>query len=725
MNDRSSAFENYDELKFEREQGFFDRSQSVRYAIGLLFMASLFFFLHFKEVYVEILELHSTASNYIVASTDFDFLDEAATAVLQQEAVRDIGKIYKLSEQEVRQRRIEFENFLIYNQEWRHYVEASTFDEMYTGVDRLEKVMDQVKFTDPRTLQKMKSISIPIENYVIYTPPEVETGVLLPTSVWSYLQNTAFSSSFPIEPSVAGLIVGFFQQGSWIILEDAHEQTLLRKKLQALVPGKYTYVRAGSRIIDKGEKVTTRHLAMLQAMKQALREKRNLWHPLTLLGSLILSILLTGICIIYFRSNHPQILQSNRKMGLVATIAITTLAVAFVTQWVLLSSKTNLMEFVRYPVFAAFPAILLSSLMNARVATFTSGFLTIVLSMGLSFEQQGFLLINLGAALAAILCTHSLRRRKEIFIICGKAWLCCILLIFALNLSQDVFWGMKVLMDILCAGFFLLFTGVGVVGLLPLLESTFRVMTDVTLTEYLDPNNDLLHRLTIEAPGTYQHSVVVGNIAETAALSIGANGLFCRVATLYHDIGKMVTPQYFTENQQGGIDIHQLLTPQESAEVIIAHVSEGVAMARKACLPEQFIDIIKEHHGTTLVYYFYRKCLEKAGGDKTKINEAQFRYTGPKPRSKESGIIMIADTLEAASRSLDKITEEALTELAHRLVREKVADGQLDHCLLTLEELAAVTHTLVKTLVAFGHSRIKYPVEEMPKEHSFIPGVDA
>jgi putative nucleotidyltransferase with HDIG domain len=243
-------------------------------------------------------------------------------------------------------------------------------------------------------------------------------------------------------------------------------------------------------------------------------------------------------------------------------------------------------------------------------------------------------------------------------------------------------------------------------------------MTDVTLSEYMDPNNDLLRRLTIEAPGTYQHSIVVGNIAETAALSIGANGLFCRVATLYHDIGKMITPQYFTENQQGGVDVHQLLTPQESAEVIIAHVSEGVALARKAGLPEQFIDIIKEHHGTSLVYFFYRKQLEKVGGDKSKVNEADFRYAGPKPRSKEAAIIMIADTLEAASRSLDKINEESLTELASRLVREKIDDGQFTNCLLTLEELSLVTASLVKTLVAFGHSRIKYPSREQRKENA-------
>jgi putative nucleotidyltransferase with HDIG domain len=237
-------------------------------------------------------------------------------------------------------------------------------------------------------------------------------------------------------------------------------------------------------------------------------------------------------------------------------------------------------------------------------------------------------------------------------------------------------------------------------------------MTDVSLIEYMDPNNDLLRRLTIEAPGTYQHSVVVGNLAEAAAVAIGANGLFCRVATLYHDVGKIETSQYFTENQLGEVNIHQLLTPGESAQAIMAHVIEGVALAREAGLPEPIIDIIKEHHGTSLVYYFYHKQLEKMGGDKSKVNEREFRYAGPKPRSKESGIIMIADSFEAASRSLDKINEETLTVLIDRIVGEKIDDGQFNQCFLTFQDLSNVKRVLIKTLLAAGHSRIKYPSME-------------
>ena len=485
---------------------------------------------------------------------------------------------------------------------------------------------------------------------------------------------------------------------------------MLRTKLRARVPQKFTHVKAGSRIIDQNEKVTTRHVAMLQAMQKALREKSNLWHPVTAIGSLLMALIFTGICYSFFRSNYPMIMASNRKLLLLVTVVVLIFGIAKLTEFFLLVSKNNLIDSVRYPLFVPFAAILLCSLLNSSVATFAAGFLTLVFTISLAFEKQGFMITNIVAALVAILSTRTLKKRKEVFIVSIKAWLSCLAMILALHFYQSDAWAIRsYFADILCITISMLLTSILVLGLLPLLESGFKIMTDVALMEYMDPNNMLLRRLAIEAPGTYQHSIVVGNLAEAAAIKIGANGLFCRAATLYHDVGKIVTPQYFTENQQqGGINVHQLLTPKESARAILAHVTEGVILARKAGLPEQFIDIIKEHHGTTLVYYFYRKELDVVG-DSSLVDERDFRYPGPKPRSKESAIIMIADSIEAASRSLDDVNEASLMELATKLVRIKEEDGQLDSCLLTFEELAIVKSTLVKTLVAYSHSRVKYP----------------
>lgn len=704
------------ELKFSREQGFFDKSTVVRWLIGAFFIFSLFAFLHFRDVRVEMLELDTIAPSYVVAQVDFDFFDEKATEFLRQEKIRDIGKVYIISEKDLHKQRGDFEDDLVKNQGWRKGASESSLEEMYQAMDALQAIMKSLRFTDPRTLKKMQDQSIDTAFYQVYTPANVEEKVTLPPQIWDYIKEQSFKQN-NFSKETTDYIIGYFTDKGLQLHEDASSKQKIQNKIQASVPEKYSHISAGSRIIDRGDKVTSRHLAILQAMKKALSEKRNLWHPLTLLGSLLMTLLFTGICYAFLKINHPYVLTSNRKLFLIVTIVVITLFLSKITELLLLSSVSNLIEVIRYPVFVPFAAIMLCSLMNPNIAIFASGFLVIVMTLTLAFDRQGFMVMNLTAALVAILSTRSLRRRKEIFVVCGKAWLSCILIAISINFYNNVLWGMGIVTDILSVGLFMLLTSVMVVGLLPLLESIFRIMTDVTLMEYMDPNNDLLRRLSIEAPGTYQHSIVVGNLAETAAMAIGANGLFCRVATLYHDVGKIITPQYFTENQQPGMNIHQLLTPSESAQVIIAHVAEGVALARKAGLPEQFIDVIKEHHGTTLVYYFYRKQLEKLGGDLSQIDEKEFRYSGPKPRSKECVIIMIADTLEAASRSLETCDEKTVEELATRLIKEKAEDGQFDECILTFEELATVKETLVKTLCAFAHSRVKYPKrEEHPSE---------
>lgn len=717
MNDSSSEQINSNELKFSREKGFFDTSLSIRYAIGLLFTFSLFLILHFREIHVEILEPGSIAPAYVVSQVDFDFFDNEATIILRQEAVRDVGKIYQIDDKEIRQQHVEFEHFLVDNPDWRKEVSNAPFEQVYDAINLVEKVLVDVRFTDPRTLQKLREASIPSANYLVYShsPMGISESIILPPYVWEFMEEMSVSDEKTSKTTLK-YIFSWFQSKVWRLQEDISAQSLLSRKLKMRVPDKYTHVRAGSRIIDQNDQVTARQVAMLQAMQKALREKSNLWHPATAVGSLLMALIFAGLCISFFRSNYPQVMASNRKLLLLVTIVILVFCIAKFTEFLLLVPRSNLISSVHYPLFVPLAAILVCSLLNPSVATFTSGFLTVILTISLVFEKQGFMVANLIAALVAVLSTRTLKQRKEVFVVSAKAWFCCLLTIIALNFYQSSYWGVSLAADVFAITASMLLTSILVVGLLPLFESAFKAMTDVSLMEYMDPNNKLLRRLSIEAPGTYQHSIVVGNLAESAAIKIGANGLFCRVATLYHDIGKIVTPQYFTENQQNGVNVHQLLTPVESARAIIAHVPEGVILARKAGLPEQFIDIIKEHHGTTLTYYFYRKEVDRQGGDKSLVNEKDFRYAGPKPRSKESAIIMISDSLEAASRSLEELNETSLMEFATHLIRAKEEDGQFDNCLLTFEELSLVKETLVKTLVAYSHSRVKYPHHQLKNQ---------
>lgn len=696
------------ELKFSREHGFFDRSLLVKWAIAILFSFGLFTFIHFREVRIEVLELGSIAPRYVVAETDFSFPDEDATTILRQEALIDIGKIYLIDPDTIRKRRLEFENFLIYDQKWRKTAKLSTFDEMYRAIEKLERVLLEMRFSDARTIQKMKELGFKTTYFQELAPFDPSQGAFFPEKVWDFIQNTAFDRKV-FHTSTIEFCSDYLKNKIWTLKEDIGAERKLRQAVEAEVPIKYTEVPAGSRIVDGGEKVTTRHLAMLQAMKVAMNEKRNLWHAKTIMASGLITFLIMLVSYAFLRALHPDILASNKRLFLLVSIVLFGMALIKITEFILLKTTQNLFEVVRYPLLTPFTAILLCVLIHPSVAIFVSALLATLLDTVFAFERQGFMLTNLLVAFFAILYTRSLRKRTEVFIVCGKAWLAVSVLICALHLYDRSKMGVTLLADLGSSGAFMLITAVLVVGLLPIFESCFRILTDITLMEYMDPNHELLRRLTVEAPGTYQHSLILGNIAEGAARSIGANGLFCRVSTLYHDIGKMSIAQYFTENQQHGVNIHQLLTPAESAQVIISHVTEGVLLGRKSGLPEQFIDIIKEHHGTSLVYYFYHKQLEKVGGKKEHVNEKEFRYAGPKPKTKESVIIMITDSVEAASRSLDEITEATLTRLVEQIIKEKLEDGQFDESQLTFEELGKVKRAIVKSLLAIGHFRIKYP----------------
>jgi len=261
-------------------------------------------------------------------------------------------------------------------------------------------------------------------------------------------------------------------------------------------------------------------------------------------------------------------------------------------------------------------------------------------------------------------------------------------------------------------------------GLLPILESIFGVTTDISWLELSDLNHKLMKRLQLEAPGTFHHSLVVASLAEAAAESIGANAPMCRVSAYFHDIGKLKKPLYFIENQ-GDENPHDTITPTMSALVIIAHVKDGVDLAVKHKLNPLIIDVIKEHHGDSLVYYFYHKAnelkregeskvekgLEKAE-DITSVNEKNFRYPGPIPSSKESGIISLADAIESASRTIRKPTPSKIKAMVDEIVMKRVSEGQLDNCRLTLRELKKVRESFSTTLRSMLHSRIDYPKEK-------------
>ena len=257
-------------------------------------------------------------------------------------------------------------------------------------------------------------------------------------------------------------------------------------------------------------------------------------------------------------------------------------------------------------------------------------------------------------------------------------------------------------------------TGLLVSFSLPLLERAFNVLTEIRLLELSNLDNPLLSRLAVKAPGSYNHSLVVGSLAEEGAKAIGANSLFCRVAACYHDIGKMVKPDYYVENQRGE-NPHDKLVPSMSALIIASHVKDGIRMAREAGLPEQIIDIIPQHHGTRLMTYFYEKAKNSSDPSMGTLKEEDYRYPGPKPQTKEAAIFMLADAAEAAARTIEEPTQKRLSEMIRRISNVVMLDGQLDECDLTFVELEMIQGAFLRTLMSMYHHRVEYPGFEFGK----------
>jgi putative nucleotidyltransferase with HDIG domain len=254
------------------------------------------------------------------------------------------------------------------------------------------------------------------------------------------------------------------------------------------------------------------------------------------------------------------------------------------------------------------------------------------------------------------------------------------------------------------------------IGILPVFEYLFKTVTNISLLELADFNQPLLQRLILEAPGTYHHSLIVGNLSEAACGAVGAKALLARIGAYYHDIGKLFKPDYFSENQDMSRSKHDALTPSISKMVIMNHVKEGIDLARKHKLNPRIIDFIQQHHGKSLVYYFYQRALENIE-ENQEIKEEGFRYPGPKPNTKETAIVLLADSVEAAVRSLKEPSPANIKEAVHTVINNKFIDGQLDECDLTLKDMDKISAVFVHLLSGIHHSRITYP-ESLKSENN-------
>ena len=470
----------------------------------------------------------------------------------------------------------------------------------------------------------------------------------------------------------------------------------------AKVPEVRKQIMQGQIIISEGEKVTRQHIVELESL--GLQNSAVTWQGV--FGQLLLLVLLFLLLVVYLLLFKPDILHDERKLFLLACILLFVISFA---KMIYFLADAN--RFAGYLIPSATGSLLVALLLDKRAGLFVSvivGMLVGIIS-GFSFQFTIFAIIS---SLVAVFSISHLNQRTDLI----RAALIVGIAGFATVFALELFTG-NTLLQVLQVSSLGFINGVAASilagGLLPFLEGPFGIVTEARLLEINNTASDLINRLSREAPGTHQHSLIVANLAESAAKAINASALLARAGALYHDIGKLKRPLFFIENQGDIENPHDSLSPSLSTLIIVAHPRDGADLAKKEKLPAEVIDIIRQHHGTSILTPFYRRALEMEKIEKKhKIIVSDFRYPGPKPKSKEAAIVMLADSVEAALRVTRKPTAGVVDEKVKEIIKDRLADGQLDEAELTLHEIDLLTKTFAKVLNSYYHGRINYPDEK-------------
>ncbi|MCT4621203.1 MAG: HDIG domain-containing protein [Marinisporobacter sp.] len=451
-------------------------------------------------------------------------------------------------------------------------------------------------------------------------------------------------------------------------------------------------IRKASIIVSEGETITKEQF---QLLKDAGMTKQQGKKDFSLhFGVAILVLIGQGLLVAYMYVYHKNLITSVSKLYLILIIFLS----------VYLVSKTT---YVISPYVApiATAAMLVGILLDTRLAITVNLIMTALLTLSSGNNIGFFITALLGGTIGACSVTNT-HQRSNIFLAGLIVSFSNMMVIVGLGLINhyelskivtDAFYG--ILNGVFCA--------ILTIGSLPLWESAFQILTPLRLLEFSNPNQPVLKKLLVEAPGTYHHSIIVGNLSEPAADEIGANGLLARVSAYYHDIGKLKRPYLFKENQLTSDNPHDKLIASVSAMIITSHVKDGKEIGKQYKLPQEIINVIEQHHGNTLVKYFYHKAMNEDSVEE--IKEEDYRYKGRRPQSKEAAIVMLADSVEAAVRSMPEPNSEKIKNLIDKIVGDKLSDGQLDECDITLRDLEKIKTSFQTVLMGIFHERIEYP----------------
>ncbi len=461
-------------------------------------------------------------------------------------------------------------------------------------------------------------------------------------------------------------------------------------------------VNRGDVIVEKNARVTPEVKQMLISLERERREAGGqtiLWR--ITLGQFLLILATYLIFFLYLFLLRRGIFDENRKVLLIALLFAGIIA--------LFAVAMRMPSVAMFGVPVAIAPILLTVMFDSRIGIFGAVTLALLGGLMLNFDFE-FSFATVFASALGVFSVRDIKNRGQFFL--GPA-LVLVGYLVVIGASTLIYNTPQELMlnDLMLVGLnaFLVTLAYPLVWVF---ERLFDITTDLTLLELSDTNRPLLKELSLRAPGTFNHTLQVANLAEAAADAIGSNALLTRVGALYHDVGKMLKPEYFVENQRPGENLHDQLKPRMSALIIASHVKEGLEMGRQYNLPRPVLDFIPMHHGTTRIEYFYRKAMEQHRPEEPAILESEFRYPGPKPASKETGIMMLADSVEAASRSLSDPTHKRLETLVDMIFQARTEDGQLDDTDLTFKDLNVIKETFLSMLLGIYHVRVKYPGQD-------------
>jgi hypothetical protein len=508
---------------------------------------------------------------------------------------------------------------------------------------------------------------------------------------------------------------------------DAERTERQVQRAQEALPPALIEIQEGDTLIEPNSRVSEIDKERLDAYRRALRESErdNFGLNRLLYERAMLTFLLVMGAFFFLRTAGNQLNRNYRIFALSGGLILFNL---LILRMVIEFGDSALAETT--PLVTAVLPFLLPIIIGPMIITILVGARPGILAAGLvaTFNalMQGnslaVLLISQLACLVAISACRNIQLRTSL-VRAGSLSGCVVALGAVLVGLRNEVEFVTLLYQISASIGTGVLSGMLIVGLLPILENIFKYTTDITLLELTDFNHPLLRKMQLEAPGSYHHSLMVANLAENAAAAIGANPLICRVCALFHDIGKLAKPEYFTENQNTGINPHIERNPSMSALVIKSHVKEGVQMARQYRLPKVIVDVIQQHHGTSLIQYFYYKALQQQQAesavdspypnapkvDLAKVGEETYRYEGPIPQFTESAIVMLADSVEAASRSLKKVSQQNIEELIDKIFMARMEDRQLDDTPLTFKQLSEIRRSFVFALMNMLHARVEYP----------------